>query len=300
MPGLIMIALLQQHETDALTELVRNRAGAPESYGSSKSRRPADRNGARSLCRTGEEEDARIEVGSKEGCSMSRRQKITFADMRDMGVRGLLIYCSDYKCSHLVTMSGDGWPDDIRLSDLEFKTLSDCSGDRLTKDDRRVIARAVCGMANAEGGTIVIGVETKRVDNVDVAVGAKPIHNANKFRNLVKSPIPEMLSPQHSKIEVHSIIEDGFGFLKIEVPASDSRPYYSNVHHQYFRRGSDGTRVLEHGEVRELMLAIREASLEIDWGVCPDMSVGDLRFSLFITLALRNTSRVPVIAPHPT
>jgi hypothetical protein len=30
-----------------------------------------------------------------------RPQKITFADMRDMGVRGLLIYCSDYKCSHL-------------------------------------------------------------------------------------------------------------------------------------------------------------------------------------------------------
>ena len=37
----------------------------------------------------------------------SRPIKITFADMRDMGVRGLLIYCSDYKCSHLITMSGD-------------------------------------------------------------------------------------------------------------------------------------------------------------------------------------------------
>jgi hypothetical protein len=37
-------------------------------------------------------------------------QKITFAEMRDMGVRGLLIYCSDYKCSHLITMGGDRWP----------------------------------------------------------------------------------------------------------------------------------------------------------------------------------------------
>jgi hypothetical protein len=34
-------------------------------------------------------------------------QKITLAEMRDMGVRGLLIYCSDHKCSHLITMSGD-------------------------------------------------------------------------------------------------------------------------------------------------------------------------------------------------
>jgi hypothetical protein len=39
-----------------------------------------------------------------------RPTKITFADMRDMGVHGLLIYCSDYKCSHLVTISGDRWP----------------------------------------------------------------------------------------------------------------------------------------------------------------------------------------------
>jgi hypothetical protein len=34
----------------------------------------------------------------------NRPQKITFAEMRDRGARGLLIYCSDYKCSHLVTM----------------------------------------------------------------------------------------------------------------------------------------------------------------------------------------------------
>lgn len=28
---------------------------------------------------------------------LARPTKITFGDMRDMGVRGLLIYCSDYK-----------------------------------------------------------------------------------------------------------------------------------------------------------------------------------------------------------
>jgi hypothetical protein len=30
---------------------------------------------------------------------MDRPQKITFAEMRDMGVRGLLVYCADYRCS---------------------------------------------------------------------------------------------------------------------------------------------------------------------------------------------------------
>jgi hypothetical protein len=51
--------------------------------------------------------------------ALTRPTKITFADMRDMGVRGLLIYCSDYRCSHSTVISGDRWPDDVRLSDIE-------------------------------------------------------------------------------------------------------------------------------------------------------------------------------------
>jgi hypothetical protein len=50
-----------------------------------------------------------------------RSQKITFAEVRDMGVRGPLIYRSDYNCSHLITMSGDRWPDDVAMSRFEGK-----------------------------------------------------------------------------------------------------------------------------------------------------------------------------------
>jgi hypothetical protein len=41
-------------------------------------------------------------------------QKITVGEMRASGIRGLLIYCSDYHCSHSTTISGDRWPDDDR------------------------------------------------------------------------------------------------------------------------------------------------------------------------------------------
>lgn len=178
---------------------------------------------------------------------------------------------------------------------LEFKTLSDSSGERIVKDDRRVLARAICGMANAEGGTIIVGVETKRVDNVDIAISAKPIGNVERLRNLLVAAIPEMLSPQCAGIEVE---EGEGGILIIKVPRSDVRPHYSNVHHQYFRRGSDGTRVLEHAEIRELMLAVRQGSLSIDWLVRELGNTGDLRFNLSIILSLSNTGLVPVIAPY--
>jgi hypothetical protein len=41
--------------------------------------------------------------------------------MRTAGVRGLLIYCSHYHCSHWVAISGDGWMGAVRLSELEPK-----------------------------------------------------------------------------------------------------------------------------------------------------------------------------------
>jgi hypothetical protein len=48
---------------------------------------------------------------------IERPVKITFGEMREMGVRGILIYCTDYRCSHYIAISGDSWSDDARLSD---------------------------------------------------------------------------------------------------------------------------------------------------------------------------------------
>jgi hypothetical protein len=35
--------------------------------------------------------------------------KSTFADIRDMGVRGILVYCCDHKFSHSIQISADQW-----------------------------------------------------------------------------------------------------------------------------------------------------------------------------------------------
>ena len=59
-----------------------------------------------------------------------RPTNITFAQMRDMGVRGLLVYCADYRCSHSIAISGDDWPDDVRLSDIEPRFVCRASGKR--------------------------------------------------------------------------------------------------------------------------------------------------------------------------
>jgi GT2 family glycosyltransferase len=60
----------------------------------------------------------------------ARPRKITFAELRASGVRGLLVYCSDYHCSHYIALSGDRWPDDVRLSDLEPRFVCSACGRR--------------------------------------------------------------------------------------------------------------------------------------------------------------------------
>jgi hypothetical protein len=46
-------------------------------------------------------------------------QKITFGERRESGVRDVLIYCRDHKCSHHIEISTDRWPNQVRLSDIE-------------------------------------------------------------------------------------------------------------------------------------------------------------------------------------
>ena len=46
-------------------------------------------------------------------------QKITFGEMCSSGVREVLIYCRDHRCSHRIEVSTDRWGDDVRLSDIE-------------------------------------------------------------------------------------------------------------------------------------------------------------------------------------
>jgi hypothetical protein len=56
--------------------------------------------------------------------------KITFAEMQEQGVCGVLIYCADYRCNHSMATSGDRWPDDLRLSDIEPRFTCQACGER--------------------------------------------------------------------------------------------------------------------------------------------------------------------------
>jgi len=47
-----------------------------------------------------------------------------------MGVRGILVYCADHRCSHSIAVSGMSRPDDVRLSDIEPRSVCRACGKR--------------------------------------------------------------------------------------------------------------------------------------------------------------------------
>jgi hypothetical protein len=59
-----------------------------------------------------------------------RPTKITCGEMRDMGVRGVLVYCADYRCAHSVAINADRRPDNVRLSDIEPRFVCAACGRR--------------------------------------------------------------------------------------------------------------------------------------------------------------------------
>jgi hypothetical protein len=62
--------------------------------------------------------------------ALTRQKKITFGEMRASGVRGVLIYCADYRCSHSIEMSAAHWPDGLRISDIEHRFVCTACGKR--------------------------------------------------------------------------------------------------------------------------------------------------------------------------
>lgn len=57
-------------------------------------------------------------------------RKVTFGELRETGTRDVLIYCRDYRCSHMLTLNADRWPDHVRLPDIELRFVCTVCGQR--------------------------------------------------------------------------------------------------------------------------------------------------------------------------
>jgi predicted HTH transcriptional regulator len=127
----------------------------------------------------------------------------------------------------------DAWAESLNL---EFKTLTDRGGTTLNREDRKVIAKALCGLCNADGGFLIIGVDTEKRDGLDVATGYSLIDEPHRLAALLTAALPDLLQPRSAPIEVRTYeVEDQRGIVALRVKPSNDRPFMSVPATQFFR-----------------------------------------------------------------
>ena len=159
---------------------------------------------------------------------------------------------------------------------LDFKRKQDPASPECSREDRKIFSEALSGFANAEGGVIVWGVDARRQEDIDCAVGIIPVVGPAALAVTLAQLTPEMVSPPVPGVE-HVALEDpstvGSGVVISFVPESDGTPHMARGPglHRYYRRTNDSFRVLEHYEIADLfgrrahpVLAVRtEWSIEM-------------------------------------
>jgi hypothetical protein len=150
---------------------------------------------------------------------------------------------------------------------LEFKLKENPNTADLSKIDKRAIAEAVSSFANSDGGTLIYGIRSERTGGLDVAAELVPIANVDQFLKNLELVCGLNISPElrlASARVIYATPGSADGFLICEVPRSDRRPHMSTAQgvHSYFRRSFEGSALMTPSEIRDQILAVRDAILE--------------------------------------
>jgi predicted HTH transcriptional regulator len=88
---------------------------------------------------------------------------------------------------------------------LEFKTLSSASVSNLAKDDRKVLAKAICGFANADGGTLIVGIKTARRMGGAKRYPSIAIHGSMGFAKGSTHPTSCVATPNYAQAILYAL-----------------------------------------------------------------------------------------------
>lgn len=137
-----------------------------------------------------------------------------------------------------------------------------------SKDDLANLRKAVSGFANAEGGIVLWGVDSKREgDRSDRNCFARfePIADGAKFVARLQEVTGDATSPPVSGVVHKPIPVEGGFVVKTLVPASDGGPHQDARELVYWRRHADRFRAMRDFEIRDMFGRRARPRLELWW-----------------------------------
>jgi hypothetical protein len=97
-------------------------------------------------------------------------------------------------------------------------------------DAQKVLPKALCGFANADGGVVVIGMEARggpSKDDPDMIQQPRPVADALTVKSRIENLIGQLVEPCLEGVQVATVFEPPgsiSGFVLVDVPPTEGLP----------------------------------------------------------------------------
>jgi hypothetical protein len=181
---------------------------------------------------------------------------------------------------------------------LDFKT---CPSGSLDRDMRKNFAVALAGFANSDGGLIVWGVRTERVDGVDRATAIDGLSDAKGFCGHLNENAASSASPVLTGVR-HRVVATAAGDVVITLaPRSEFAPHMARAgEDRYYRRSGSSFRRMEEYEIKDLLARETAPHLEVRMRLAESGASGGPGRTVHHAIAivsLHNSGKVSARAP---
>jgi hypothetical protein len=161
---------------------------------------------------------------------------------------------------------------------------------------KKILAKALSGFANAAGGVLVLGVDARSQgrDEPDSISELKPIDDRQRVKSRILELSGQLVEPaiRHLRIEDVAASSDGVsGFAVALIPGSDGPPVRSRKDWKFYLRIGSGTYPMEYFQIEAMFGRSARPKLELrltNVGSAPTAYSGPARW---FTLGLYNAGR---------
>jgi hypothetical protein len=134
---------------------------------------------------------------------------------------------------------------------------------------QKMLAKALCGFANAEGGVIVFGLDARSGQtkyDPDVIQKAVPVADALYVKSRVEGLIGDLVEPRLQGVLVTALADNQGskeGFVVINVPPTDGSPCRSIKGRDFYQRIASGTYPMEYFQIADMFGRRHRPSLSL-------------------------------------
>lgn len=125
-------------------------------------------------------------------------------------------------------------------------------------DAQRMLAKALCAFANADGGVVVIGLDARggpNKDEPDLIHAAAPVSDAIAVKSRIENLTGEIVEPRVEGVHL-AIVPDSMGsssgFVIVNVPPTEGLPCRSRKDWKFYQRISAGTDPMEYSQIADM------------------------------------------------